>query len=264
MKARGFSLIELIVVMVLMGILALSVTMFFKPAVDSFIDARRRADMSDAADTSLRKMAQDIRRAVPNSLNLIAPLYSGTTQLACFQIVPTIAGGRYRTDIDTADNAAIALNDSSPSPFRMAILAAQGRPAAVGDFVVINNQNADDVYNGASRARISALAPVTLATNPTVSGYMGGRFQLVSGQEQSVMYTCANNRLTRKILPDFTKKAACETDGTLLAGNVSGCAFSYGSAGETSGLLTLSLTMTHAASQESITLGHAIHVDNAP
>ncbi|AXS79722.1 type II secretion system protein J [Dechloromonas sp. HYN0024] len=266
MKARGFSLIELIIVIMLMGIMAASVTIFFQPAVVSFIDARRRADMTDAADTALRRMAQDIRRAVPNSLNLIAPVFGAGNPAACFQIVPTVGGGRYRTDIDTAIPGADALNESSPAPFRMEILAVQGTPPAVGDSVVINNQNAADVYNGPSRAAITALGPpLTLASNPTVSGYMGGRFQVVSALEPSVIYTCSGGTLTRTVLPAFAAPAAaCGAAGVLVADNIAGCTFTYGTAGATNGLLTMTLIMTNPANQESITLGYAVHVDNAP
>lgn len=266
MKARGFTLVELIVVMVLLGILAGSFTVFFKPAVDAFFDARRRADMTDAADTALRKMAQDVRRAIPNSLSLIDGITTDADGQACFQIVPTIGGGRYRTEIDTADASAVALNEASAAPFRLSVLASQGTAAAVGHFVVINNQNGDDVYTGASRAAVTALGPpLTLDANPTASGYMGGRFQLVSNNESAVMYICANNTLTRRTFTGApAERTACETDGALVAGNVSRCTFTYDDAGATHGLLTLTLVLTHAASGEAITLSYAIHVDNTP
>ena len=276
---RGFTLVELIVVIMLMGILASSFMIFFKPAVDAFIDARRRADMTDAADTALRKMAQDIRRAVPNSLNVI----DGTTtdgNTACFQVIPTIGGGRYRTDIDILDTSLPALNADAAAPFRVQILAMQTNvPIRDGDTIVINNQNADDVYDGASRASINAVTGTTppalelgLATNPTTTGYVGGRFQIVASTEtgtetraeRALMYTCANNTLTRKTLTNFSKKSACEIDGVLVAGNVSECTFSYNNAGATHGLLTMQLVLRHAASGESISLGYAIHVDNTP
>lgn len=265
---RGFTLVELVVVMVLIGILAASFMIFFKPAIDAFFDARRRADMTDAADTALRLMAQDIRRAAPNSLRVIQPVYDPSNAAACFQIVVTVGGGRYRTDIDATDASAVALNDASTAPFKMAILSSQGMPPAAGYFVVINNQNGDDVYAGASassRATITnAGSPLTLDANPTASGYVGGRFQLVANSETSVVYTCANNTLTRKAYTDFTKRTTCETDGSLVAGNVSQCTLTYGDAGATYGLLTMTLVLSHPASGESITLSHAVHVDNTP
>lgn len=263
-RIRGFTLVELIVVIMLLGILSASFMVFFKPAIDAFFDARQRADMTDAADTALRKMAQDIRSAVPNSLKLIDGATNDGTP-ACLQMVPMIGGGRYRTDIDTADASAVALNESSASPL-MLILASQGTPPDVQHFVVINNQNGDDVYSGASRATITALGPpLALDANPTATGYMGGRFQLVSSSESSVMYTCANNALTRKKFTGApTMKASCETDGVLVAGNVSECTFTYDDAGAASGLLTMTLIMSHPDSGESITLSYAIHVDNAP
>lgn len=264
-KIRGFTLVELIVVMVLMGILASTLAVFFKPAIDAFFDARRRADMTDAADTALRRMAQDIRRAVPNSLNVI----DGTTtdgSSACLQLVPTTGGGRYRTDIDTAVPATKALNLDSTAPFKMNTLAFQGASPVANDFVVINNQNGDDVYNGPSRATITdATPPLTLNANPTASGYMGGRFQYVANAESSVMYACANNQLTRKTFSGApAKKTACETDGILVAGNVSQCTFTYDAAGATYGLLTLRLVMKDVPSGESISLGYGIHMDNTP
>jgi MSHA biogenesis protein MshO len=267
-KIRGFTLIELIVVMVLMGILGGTVAVFFKPAIDSFFDARRRADMTDAADTALRKMAQDIRRAVPNSFNVIDGTTTDGTS-ACFRIVPTIGGGRYRTDFDTPPATPAVLNKDSLPPFNMSILSQQGTAAAENDFVVINNQNGDDVYSGGSRATVTAAGtPLTLDANPTASNYMGGRFQVVSKDEPSVMYTCANNTLTRTTLTGFTTPACAtnqvtppSTSAVLVAGNVSECTFAYGDA---DGLLRMSLVLRHPASGESITLGYAIHMDNTP
>ncbi len=264
-RIRGFTLVELIVVMMLLGILSASFMVFFKPAIDAFFDARRRADMTDASDTALRKMAQDIRRAVPNSLNKSDETPTDGDGQACFQIVPTIGGGRYRTDINTPPDAFAPLNESSSAPYRLSILASQGTIPAKDHFIVINNQNGDDVYTGASRAAITGSGPLKLDANPTASGYMGGRFQLVSNNESAVMYTCANKMLTRKVFSGIpAKKTACETDGNLVAGNVSECTFTYDDLEATLGLLKMTLVLSHSASGESITLGYAIHMDNAP
>ena len=65
MKQRGFTLVELITVIVIMGIMASMITVFLKPAIDSYLDSRRRADLTDIADTAIRRMAQDILEAKP-------------------------------------------------------------------------------------------------------------------------------------------------------------------------------------------------------
>lgn len=74
---------------VITAILAATLTIFLKPAIDSYFDTRRRVDLTAIADTALRRMAQDIRSAVPNSIRPGPGAYS----TSCFQLVPTIAGG---------------------------------------------------------------------------------------------------------------------------------------------------------------------------
>ncbi|WP_286745899.1 PulJ/GspJ family protein, partial [Aquabacterium sp. UBA2148] len=87
-RAAGFTLIELIVVLVLMTIIGGTVAVFVRPAIDAYADTRNRVTQGDMSDTALRRMVRDIRVAVPNSLR--------TPSEACFELVPSVAGGRYR------------------------------------------------------------------------------------------------------------------------------------------------------------------------
>ena len=64
----GFSLVELILVIVITGVIAGVVVVFLRPAVDSFAAQRARAELQGAAEAALNVMQRDIRRAVPNSL----------------------------------------------------------------------------------------------------------------------------------------------------------------------------------------------------
>ena len=275
----GFTLVELIMVMVLMGILSGSFMVFFKPTVEGYFDARRRADLTDIADTALRRMGQDIKAAVPNSINLVSD--------QCFQLVPTIAGGRYRTNIDV-------INDQNPpnlpatwsafpdtsaataTPTTFDVLSMEGTAPVKDDYIVINNQNRDDVYGAApiSRFTVSAdpTAPVSsngttrivIGANPAAAGYVGGRFQVVSKDMPSIMYSCSGSKLFRKILTT-SKVAACAVDGDVVATDVASCLFAYtsiSSATQSTGLITLNLTLSRNG--ESVVLASGVHVDNQP
>ena len=63
---RGFTLIEMIMVIVITGVIAGMVAVFIKGPVDSYFDMARRAELTDIADTAMRRMTRDIRLALPN------------------------------------------------------------------------------------------------------------------------------------------------------------------------------------------------------
>lgn len=285
-STAGFTLVELVIVIVVLGVLAGGFMVFFRPMIDGYFDARRRADLTDIADTALRRVAQDVRRAVPNSLNLI----NATTDddgVACLQLVPTVGGGRYRKSIDrTNDDATcpgsgdcaafpdVSAPAGSAVTFDVLLARFSGQGAFLaGNAVVVNNQNGDDVYGGASRAWVEAAADspkgafgiqrVELDGNPMAGGYDGGNFLVVAAAEPSVVYTCANGRLRRLARP-LTKDAACPAGGSVLATDVLSCEFLYQAnmGGQQSGYLWMTLELGRGG--ESVSLAHGVHVDNVP
>ena len=60
---KGFTLIELIIVMVIVSILATMTTDIITLPVKSYIDLERRTTLVDTAEITLRRMQRDIRRA---------------------------------------------------------------------------------------------------------------------------------------------------------------------------------------------------------
>jgi len=274
-RLRGFTLIELVMVITITGIMAASIAVFFVPAVTAYFDTRRRAEMTDTADTALRRMARDVRRAVPNSIRTVGG--------QCFELVPTVAGGLYRRaaditnagedplDIETADNAFDVLSRLNATP-------------AGGDFVVIGNQNGNDVYTGANRGTVAGggwVAAVTAAEQDTREGritlaaakqfpasYDGGRFQIVAASEQSVFYVCdAATQTLRRLVRNFNAAvpAACPAGGEVLANNVSNCAFVYSvnpSATQGAGFVSMWLELTSGG--ETMSLSSGVHVSNVP
>src|SRR5882724_11781791 len=89
--ARGFSLVELVVVIVVLGILGASVAVFINNPVRAYFATVRRAQLTDAADTTLRRMVRDLQTAVPNSIRITT---SGSTLYLEFTPISDV--GRYR------------------------------------------------------------------------------------------------------------------------------------------------------------------------
>lgn len=277
-RSRGFTMIELVVVMVLLTIIGASVAVFMRPAIVAYTDTRSRAALSDMGDTALRRMARDIRQAVPNSLR--------TPAITCFELTPTLTGGRYRMGPNAAGTAAFV--DTSQPTTSFDVLSTLSRTPAVGDFVVINNQNGNDVHAGVNRSAITAVSTpssdqgtlrLSITSMQVSPGYNGGRFQVVANAEQSVFYVCDNPGLSAdgstgtgtlyRIKGNFSAayptSCPATTGGAILATQVSRCRFIYDpnkGATQQSGFVYLELALTRNA--ETASLSHGAHVVNVP
>jgi len=205
---RGFTLIEVIMVMVLLSVISAGVARFMLPATDAFINSKARAELVDQANTAARRMIQDIQRAVPNSIR--------SPQTTCFELVPAASGGRYRMEADTLnDPASPTCPDASNSNCSAPLVSTDTTVAfdsltaltplpSRDDWVVINNQNGNDVYtSGVNKAQIDTVSAfsatrdqgahrITLQTTQQLAqGYDGGRFLVVPNDQKAVYYVCS-------------------------------------------------------------------------
>ncbi|MDR2032756.1 MAG: type II secretion system GspH family protein [Azoarcus sp.] len=279
-RARGVTLVELIVVMMLAAILGGTVLVFFRPATEAYFDSRRRADLSDMADTALRRMAGEGRSAVPNSVQTTVQ----TAGTQCFRFVRSTGGGRYRkaADVGRGDSKPLDLREDAPEFDIFSPLL-----PVVGDWLVIGNQTGSDVYAGHNRAAITAVSTVDpgLGTGrvriaemhgpKAPFSYAGGRFVTVPRVTPVVTYTCdgagtnaagTGTGTLRRVSGDFDGTetlTACPTGGDLLARHVSACRFVY-SHGVTqqNGFVWMELELAEA--HEKIRLAHGTHVVNLP
>lgn len=69
-RQGGFTLIEAIVSMVVTGILVAIVATIMRLPFVTYMDASRRSDMTEVADTALRRLSRDVHLALPNSLRV--------------------------------------------------------------------------------------------------------------------------------------------------------------------------------------------------
>jgi MSHA biogenesis protein MshO len=268
----GFTLIEMIMVIVITGIIAGIVAVFIRAPVQGYADSVRRAELTDAADVALRRITRDVHLALPNSLRVLVANQS-------FEFISTKSGGRYR---DAADGSTggnfLSFTSSASTDFD--VLGTMPSMAA-NDYVVIYNlgtapANAYDCSAtppGCNIARIASFPSantVRLASNvfaaqtpplPSPSS----RFQVVDKNEQVVRYTCDGTSLTRATLCSLGTTGCTASSATLAGGGstTASCTIDYTSAATgRNGLLYISLTLTQGG--ESVSLFQQIHMDNTP
>jgi MSHA biogenesis protein MshO len=284
---RGVTMIEMIVVIVITGIIAGVVALFIRLPVQGYADAVARATATDAADLTLRRMARDIRLALPNSVRLQS---SAAPDVRYLEFMQTTGGLRYlaEDDIGAAPGSLyLDWNDSSKTSFDVVGGLPSGRHApVVGDYVVVYNlgelQEPGDAYNCSglcNRGRIKsfpATGRIELESNPFAAQAGGGVVLMSPGKRMHVVssavtYACelATGKLTRYW--DYPISALQPTPpaggkSALLAMNVKSCDFQYASlASQRSGLVGLSIGIKIPGTTEAVlTLEHQVHVDNTP
>ena len=69
-RQRGFTLVEMVVAMVVIGIVAGMLAVFVGVPVRSYMDTTARVELADIADTATRRIARDVRLALPNSVRV--------------------------------------------------------------------------------------------------------------------------------------------------------------------------------------------------
>jgi MSHA biogenesis protein MshO len=263
-RQRGFTLIEMVMVIVILGAIGGMVAVFMRGPIDAYIASAWRAGLTDVADTTVRRMGRDIRKALPNSIR--------TPNNQCLEFMPTKTGGRYRAD-DTAAGLNFSAADTS---FNMlgsnAALPADQR-IGVGDVIVVYNLGitGSDAYNQDNTSVVVAPAPseagvppeTTITINskqfPLASG--SNRFHVLPANEIAVAYVCSGGDLHRTASASFPI-TSCLATGPVIARNAT-CNFDYtGSDLQRNALVRMVLQMTE--SSETVTLQHEVHVNNTP
>ncbi|MEE8613800.1 MAG: type II secretion system protein, partial [Roseateles sp.] len=71
-RPRGFTLIEAVMVIAITGVVIGIVALFIAPATTAYFSSSARAQLGDAADTALRRIARDLAQSLPNSARVSA------------------------------------------------------------------------------------------------------------------------------------------------------------------------------------------------
>lgn len=284
-QCKGFSLIELIVVIVLVGIMATGAGMLISRPIDAYNDQLRRQQLVDSAEMALRKISADIRRALPNSIRLV----NNSPDSWALEMMNTVDGARYRDEAGGAGfNTANEILDFSLGDSQFNVLGLL-RNLTLGNHpalrAVIYNTSPAEIYNDAfnnSNPGIITQEGLTLSVSGNEHHLAldnAFQFEFQSPTQRlfivdgAISYICNNatGLLTR--LDGYVDQLnqIATVAGFPVAANsgrvatqVSSCGIDYqpGTA-QRGGLITLDMALTDNAN-ESVRLLHQIHVDNVP
>jgi MSHA biogenesis protein MshO len=298
---RGFTLVEAILVIVLIGILSAVVAVFIRMPIQGYADSVARAEVTDTADIALRRMARDLRLALPNSIRIIGDGIG-------IEFLLTTGGGRYLAAEDEAGGPFLDFVNPSVDFAVVGAMPTLSQRIREGDSIVVYNLGPGfdraDAYQANVAGALRNIAPIApggitrdadgnvirirLANNPFAAAQTPPvgtdpipplqsptqRFQVVS---TPVTYLCGPRNggfaLTRHwgypiaALPANPPPAGANV--ALVADRVARCngIFTYDNTAATqrTGLVILSLSLTpRNDNQAVISLVDQVHVDNTP
>jgi len=268
---RGFTLTEMIVVIVVLGIVGGILAGFIYQATRAYEDTKRRTELVARARTAMDRLASEVLHAVPNSIQVLA----GGTGI---EFVTAAFGGRlvHATE-DFGNRFKRANRRFLPNVTRHELYSVgTGKPATSGAPLVIANGSPSDLISGATWAALSDIVPANQPQDGTTEGqvlqFSNKRFpyDTPSRHYQVIDYTHEVGLTAGSLhwhrtsgLNGYDGSAGWSAADPVLVDGVNGVTFRYfpGSA-QSGGILGVILELSERG--ESITLLREIHVRNTP
>ena len=278
-SVKGFTLVELVIVITLTGIVVVLVSTMVGRQMLGYVDTARRADMMGKLDIALEQVTRDLRNAAPYSIRIS----SGTA----VEWVPIESWGRYRKLPDADPDAVL---DFSKPDDRFEVLYGNAMPAIpAGARILIGNTDAMgvdgiNVYGDPSGGSLvpagsNVITPDTVTVTRSGNDLLlspafqfslaslASRFYVVTG---AVSYVCSGGAIHRygpygiqNTQPTNAGVAPLSTaSDALLVDGLSSCQFGYSAIDSQRGQLSVSLTLQDGG--DSVTSTHIINIENRP
>jgi MSHA biogenesis protein MshO len=268
-RESGYSLIELVIVIVLGGIVAAMTSSILTLPINAYVDNTRRATLTDIADSALKRMQRDVREALPNSIRVSN---DGQT----LELLHVIDGGRYRAKL-ASDGSGNVLNFAAlDNQFDvLGPLQNFSNVDTSNDYLVIYplSNTLNSPYTGFNLRQLSNSSSASSIHFNTFQFPLASPSQRFFIVDTPITYHCdlSSTSPAQKVLmryQEYPIQASQPTPptsgGDIQANNISFCQFDYASGSSTrSGLLTISIGITDDEN-ESVELIQQIHVVNQP
>jgi len=174
-KVTGFTLIELIAVLLIVAIVGAIGSNFLVTTVDGYSRAKEQADLIFRGRLAIEQMTRRMRIALPNSARVSA---SGD----CIEFLPVVAGVNYLDYVADAENGAPAVSTINTAPFAL------GLGSAV--HVSIAPLFPSEIYSISSTA--SRVGIGTLGSSPYTSVPLSSAHRFVRNSPNKRLYVTDN------------------------------------------------------------------------
>ena len=284
-KQNGFTLVEIIIVIAIMGIIGGLASLIIGRSMDSYAALERREHLQTSVRLAVERISRELRHALPHSICVNDGTTCVSTAQNRFYFVPVKAMGRYQDRPGVYSSPPPIQRDRLPvlplSRDRFDVLStnlANPLDAAANDWTVVYNINNTDIYNGTNNVRqqINAIVQkditndgaadldqvqfagnVSFATNSP-----SRRFYIISNSQQVTLFYLSGTNLYRDTTT-FSNPNTPSGNQRLLMENIQNCTFTYTPGSQQrAGLLHIDITV--ARQNETIQVIHEAHVYNTP
>ncbi len=251
---RGFTLVELVVVIVLLGVCAVTFTSLITGSVRGYIDTANRQDSAAVARIALDRIGRELREALPLSVRVSA-------DNSCIQFVPVTTSTVY-TALEANLTSIKVIDFSVPggTGFYAAVY-----PVLTSEVYALTAMKAISSFGSAS-SNVRTLTLASAFAAPRNSP--GERLYIVSGN--TVSYCFSGNQLLRYtsgIAIAQPTVGAGLSNGAVLSDKSTG-SFRYASGNwQNNALVTINLTITqsgsaNSANDETLQFDHEVWLRN--
>lgn len=274
-KQKGFTLIELVAVIIILGVLATATTQYITFGAQVYLESTERQRVLSQSRFFVERLVRELRLAMPNSVRT-------TPNGNCIEFVPVKASGAYRTD-SAANLAPIAPN---PAASTIDVISYDiSTNSSVNDRIYIYPTSPADVYvqNNVQDDKWGTLASTALTPSQSspqfrITFNSSERFPEESPvarfyiADVSINYCLVGGQVFRFVKNDFNSVQSTGVPngiaGILMAEGLTNTnaepAFSYSSVSQARNAVVSLYLEFEANSGGNMFFNHEVHIPNVP